>query len=131
MFRVCKVCQTVKTIDQFDDEHRCRECAGRAADPRIGVRLPPGWETPFTGIPDMTVPTEEELAQGYTGALWYAERGNQRLELRWMGKQGKYICRVYLTQTDLENPHESVTFDYPHEVLDWVMMWLQNLGTTA
>jgi len=96
---------------------------------RIGVRMPPGWSSEDAGIPDMTVPTPAELEAGYEGDLWVATRTNQRLEVRWRGDHGKYLCRVYLdAAADDEAPTEARTFDYPHEVINWLGLWFQNIG---
>jgi hypothetical protein len=70
----------------------------------------------------------EDYGPGYEGKLWTAYRGDQRLEVRWMGNHAKYFCRVFLAPGDLENPTEARTFDYPHEVIDWLAMWFQNMG---
>lgn len=76
----------------------------------------------------MIWPDATELEQGYEGVLWTAHRGNQKLEVRWMGNHAKYLCRVFLVPQDDENPTESRVFDYPHEVLQWLGIWFQNMG---
>lgn len=96
--------------------------------PNIGIRLPSGWTSSDKGLPDMSCPDPEELKDGYVGVLWTAHRGDQTLEVRWMGNHAKYFCRVFMTPEDRENPAESRTFAYPHEVLDWLAMWFQTMG---
>ena len=76
----------------------------------------------------MNCPDPKELEEGYNGVLWTAHRGDQMLEVRWVGTHAKYFCRVFLAPEDRENPTESRTFDYPHEVIDWLGMWFQNMG---
>lgn len=95
---------------------------------RIGIKMPPGWSSEYTGVPDMNVPTPDELKAGYEGEIWIATRGKQRLEVRWRGDHAKYLCRVYLDAADKESPAESRTFDYPHEVINWLGLWFQNIG---
>lgn len=79
----------------------------------------------------MSYPTPEELEGGYHGILWTAHRGLERLEVRWMGNHAKYFCRVFFKGSDNENPTESRTFDYPHEVIDWLAKWFQNMGLSG
>ena len=79
----------------------------------------------------MTWPTEEDFNGEYGGVLWTATRGEQKLEIRWMGNHAKYFCRAYLKAGDDENPDEATIVDYPHEVVDWLGRWFQNLGAPA
>jgi len=129
MTQFCRCCRVTKPVDQFDEKACCRQCQkqGRKA-PRIRVALPEGWTSSDPGLPDLTVPTEQELANGYEGETWTATRGQQKLEVRWRCNHGAYLCRVFLDLEDEENPHEARTFDYPHEVLDWLARWFEAMG---
>lgn len=76
----------------------------------------------------MLIPSQAELDAGYEGDLWAATRQDQKLEVRWRGDHGKYLCRVYLNSENEEEPTEARTFDYPHEVINWLGLWFQNIG---
>jgi len=91
------------------------------------VQLPVGWASSDPGLPDMAWP-DDGVEAGYQGELWTATRGTQRIEVRWMGNHANYVCRVFLKYGDDENPAESRTFHYPHEIIDWMAMWFQNMG---
>jgi hypothetical protein len=74
----------------------------------------------------MAVPTAEELAEGYAGCLWMARKGPWTLEVRWRGDLAKFFCR--LLREDESEPREARTFDYPHEVVEWVGTWFAQLA---
>ena len=76
----------------------------------------------------MLRPTTPEISAGYEGELWSAYRGDREVQVRWMGNHGKFFCRAYANQKDPENPLDARSFDYPHEVIDWLAMWFQNLS---
>lgn len=98
---------------------------------RINVKMPAGWVASKTGLPDMTSPSDAELEAGYEGSVWAASCDDKRLEVRWMGNHAKYFCRAYMAATDAESPTEARSFDYPHEVIDWLTMWFQHMGPFA
>lgn len=77
-------------------------------------------------LPEMRVPDESELAT-YQGELWIATKGHWKLEVRWRGDHGKFLCRAVRVD-DPQNPAEARTFDYPHEVVDWIGSWGTRLG---
>jgi hypothetical protein len=74
----------------------------------------------------MSLPTEEETVQGYEGHLWTARKGPWALEVRWRGDTAKFLCRL-LREAE-EGPREVRTFDYPHEVVEWVGIWFAQLA---
>lgn len=86
-----------------------------------------GWSIPEPRLPEMRVPSEGEIAAGYQGNMWIATKGNWKLEVVWRGDQGKFLCRTFRID-DPENPAESRAFDYPHEVVDWIGVWLTQLA---
>ena len=85
-----------------------------------------GWRMGEPRLPEMTLPTDEELAAGYEGELWMATKGDWKLEVVWRGDYAKYRCQA-VRFSDPDNPAESRTFDYPHEVVDWISVWNMQL----
>lgn len=81
-----------------------------------------GWAMGEPRLPEMTVPTDEERETGCRGELWMATKGDWKLEVVWRGDHAKYLCRT-VRLSDRDNPVEARTFDYPHEVVDWIGMW--------
>jgi len=57
--------------------------------------------------------------------LWIATKFSWRLEVRWDGLCGKYVCRAV---QGAENPYEARTLDYPHEVIEWLGEWFTRLA---
>ena len=70
----------------------------------------------------MTIPTDAELAAGYKGERWLATKGDWKLEVVWRGDHAKYLC-LTARISHPDNPVESRSFDYPHEVNDWIGVW--------
>lgn len=93
----------------------------------VQVKLPPGWIKAKGGIPDLSFPTPEELARGYKAEGWWAAKDQWRVEVHWRGNQGVYFCRL-VHGGDTENPHESHSFPYPHEVVDWLQKCFAQLA---
>lgn len=128
MSQFCRKCQTVKSVEEFNEPHRCLPCVEKfGVEPKITISLPEGWVSKDAGLPDMDWPSNLELSLGYEGTLWTACKGEQRIEIRWMGDHAKFFCRVLLKEQD-ENPIEFKLFDYPHEVVEWLFLWFQNIG---
>ena len=75
----------------------------------------------------MLSPTQAELDSGYEGDVWRAKKLSWDLEVRWRGDIGKYRCRV-VKDGDEESPREARTFDYPHEVTEWMGRWFVQLA---
>jgi hypothetical protein len=67
----------------------------------------------------MTLPTPAEIDAGYTGDLWSATKLSWQLQVLWRGDIGKYRCRV-VKDDEGGRPREDRTFDYPHEVVEWL-----------
>ena len=89
--------------------------------------MPKGWTSTGRGVPDLSRPTEAELKAGYEAEAWTATNGDWTLEILWHGNHAKYLCRVICRQAT-ENPEESRTFNYPHEVVEWLEKWFTHLG---
>lgn len=89
--------------------------------------MPKGWTSGTQGIPDLSYPTEVELKAGYEGESWTGTNGAWTLEIMWRGDHAKYLCRA-LCRDERENPQESRTFNYPHEVVEWLEKWFTHLG---
>lgn len=126
MTRYCRYCKTHKPKDEFDGHDVCRACGRRGHGSRsIHVALK-GWATDDPRLPEMSLPTFEELEEGYEGETWSATKGDWGLKVRWRGDHAKFLCEA----TRLSNPGdpaESRTFDYPHEVVDWISVWATQL----
>ena len=122
MTRRCRYCRTEKSEDQFVGTNLCRECGTRGHGRRaVGVTLN-GWHMGEPRLPEMTIPTADELAAGYGGERWMATKGDWKIEVVWRGDHAKYLCRTSRI-SDPENPMEARTFTYPHEVVDWIGVW--------
>lgn len=123
--RFCRFCRAQRPVSQFDEEYRCRPCAVMERG-TIAVRLDlPGWETNLPGLMEMRVPSEEERAE-YQGDLWTATRDGWRLQVLWRGDHGRYLCKAIRLE-EPEEPAESRVFDYPHEVVDWITVWVGHI----
>jgi hypothetical protein len=114
-------------VDEFVGSNLCRVCDTKGYGRRsVVVSLQGGWTVPESRLPEMRVPSDDELAQGYRGDIWIASKGDWKIEVVWRGDQGKFLCRsVHADEPD--NPRESRTFDYPHEVVDWIGVWSTQL----
>jgi hypothetical protein len=92
------------------------------------VTLPPGWNSRYAGLPEMALPTRAELDAGYEGDLWSAAKLSWRIDVIWRGDLGKYRCAA-VKDEDEDNPREARTFDYPHEVVEWLGQWFTRLAS--
>jgi len=70
------------------------------------------------GISDMTLPTAQQLEEGYEGVTWVARGPSQTLVVIWRGDFKQYFCEARLDVG--EETRELRRFDYPHEVLAWL-----------
>lgn len=124
--RLCRHCRTQRPVSQFEERFRCSPCAQKGAGD-IAVRVDlKGWEVNLPGLPEMRVPTPAEVEEGYRGVLWRASKTTWNLDVVWRGDLGRYLCRaVRLEEPD--DPAESRVFDYPHEVVDWISVWVAHL----
>lgn len=127
MHRYCEVCRTVRPAEQFVTRSRCALCTRKATEKGIAIRvtLPAGWSSSDPGLPEMSLPTEEELVAGYEGRLWRAQKGSWTLEVLWRGDTAKFFCQVLRAPEN--EPRESRAFDYPHEVVAWLGVWFAQL----
>jgi len=87
--------------------------------------MPPGWSSDHLGLPEMTLPTESDLAGGYEGDMWIGKKQSWSLEVRWRGDQAKFHCHTF--KAPEEAPREAKVFDYPHEVVEWLSLWFAQL----
>ena len=94
--------------------------------PRVKLTLPPGWNSSDAGLPDLSFPLEMDDPE-YEGELWSATKLSWQLKIRWMGNHAKYHCWV-LQHENEDEPREALTFDYPHEVVDWLGKWFAHLA---
>ena len=81
-----------------------------------------GWAISEPRLPEMRVPSEDELAAGYRGETWSASKGPWTLNVVWAGDQGKFWCSAMHTESPTE-PREMTSLDYPHEVIEWLGTW--------
>lgn len=93
--------------------------------PTVRVALPPGWSSDQAGLPEMTLPTRADIEAGYDGDLWTASKRSWRLEIRWRGDHAMYHCRAFRVGDD--RYREARSFEYPHEVVDWMSIWFAQL----
>lgn len=128
MTRRCETCQTDRPEDEFDARGLCRRCSVEVRGPLRTVRvpLPPGWTAREPALPEMTLPSAEELADGYEGVLWEARGAPWVLEVRWRGDRRKFLCRAL--REDEETPRSDRALDYPHEVVEWLQVWLTQIA---
>lgn len=77
-------------------------------------------------LPEMRTPSPQEVATGYRGDMWMATKGDWKLEVVWRGDEAKFHCRTSRI-SDPAKPVELRSFDYPHEVVDWIGIWSAQL----
>jgi len=124
--RYCRYCRSRKPEEEFVEERLCRACGVSGRGRRsVAVNLR-GWRMSEPRLPEMRVPTEGEVGT-YRGELWLATKGDWKLEVLWRGDHGKFLCRAVRVD-DPDNPAASRTFDYPHEVVDWIGVWTTQLA---
>jgi hypothetical protein len=125
--RYCRYCRTNRPNDEFHEPFRCSQCAKKGAGERSVAVTLDGWEMEDPCLPEMRVPTREEIEAGYEGVRWSARKKGWALEVVWRGDRGKYVCRS-LQSDDEDHVFEECSFDYPHEVVEWVGTWVAQVG---
>lgn len=85
----------------------------------VSLNLPPTWQQTAPGVPEL----------GDEGGAWSGiRRGgghHHRLEIMWVPTVSKWLCR-YFKDEHLE-ALEARTFAYPHQVLEWLQMWVRKV----
>ena len=84
----------------------------------VPVQLPEGWVCRYPGIPDMDAPA------GFWKAVKPDPVATFWLKILWVPSAAKYLCEHWVGD---EEPREARTFNYPHEVVEWLQMWVNRI----